>query len=354
MEEKEREDAEQELGAAEPSRKRTRVTAAGGGSPPVGSWACGASDGEEESEQVGEQGSDGWEAAEEGGGRDDDVLLAVEPLVVEDPRSPDGVSRWQVALPPLPFTAQLMPALHCPPPASRPRAPGCTCARTAHKPCCLPQVPAQEGIASGEELLGWLIGPVDMDTFLEAILEQGPLRVSRPHNPGYYNGLFSKAEVERLLVDPGMQYQYNLDVVRYRGAGEETEEEEEDEAAVVPSAGAAPRQGWGQEEEEGEAAAPPPPIRHRKNFNFNGEQPPEPGAGAWHAPAMRDDLSDEPRCQPGRHCRQAMACWRAAVLMSRLGLWAPWPPAASDCYLRSDAAHCGWLWFCLGRPIPHL
>ena len=55
------------------------------------------------------------------------------------------------------------------------------------------QVQGQEQIADGEGLFQWLISPVDVETFDEAIEELQPLLVSRPHNRQYFKGLFSKA-----------------------------------------------------------------------------------------------------------------------------------------------------------------
>lgn len=109
----------------------------------------------------------------------------------------------------------------------------------------------QVGIVGGEALFQWLVAPVDLETFQEAIWEQEPLLVRRTLNRGYYGGLFSKAEIDRLMREQGLQYQFNLDVVRYRNADEP-----------------------GDEEDEHGGPAPAGAARQRQNFNYNGEKEP--------------------------------------------------------------------------------
>ncbi|PSC72885.1 cupin 4 [Micractinium conductrix] len=100
-----------------------------------------------------------------------------------------------------------------------------------------------EEIEEGEALFQWLISPVEVDTFYETIQDEVPLLVSRPNNRSYFQGFFSKDEIDRLLKTGKMQYQYNVDVTSFSAGG-----------------------------------------RKRENYNFNKEAPKEEGA----APELAD------------------------------------------------------------------
>jgi hypothetical protein len=56
---------------------------------------------------------------------------------------------------------------------------------------CL-QVVGQADLEDGESLFQWLMSPVDVETFYDAIHEDEPLLVTRPNNRAYFEGLFSK------------------------------------------------------------------------------------------------------------------------------------------------------------------
>jgi hypothetical protein len=86
--------------------------------------------------------------------------------------------------------------------AASPRPPLVCCPTCARRPAPAGQqvgevtplqVQPQEEIADGEALFQWLVSPVDVETFEEAIEEQQPLLVSRPSNRHYFGGLLSKA-----------------------------------------------------------------------------------------------------------------------------------------------------------------
>ncbi|PRW56353.1 cupin 4 isoform A [Chlorella sorokiniana] len=129
---------------------------------------------EEEEEEEGAEGeershsSDGEpEEGEEGEGEElEDFDLTLEPVKVEDPRTPDMVA-------------------------------------------------GPEDLEDGEAVFQWLISPVDAETFYEAVHEDAPLLVTRPNSRSYFGGLFSKDEIDKLLRDPGLQYQFNVDVTSF-------------------------------------------------------------------------------------------------------------------------------------------
>ena len=64
-------------------------------------------------------------------------------------------------------------------------------------PAC--QVVGQGELEDGESLFQWLMSPVDVETFYDAIHEDEPLLVTRPNNRTYFDGLFSKAGERRRL-----------------------------------------------------------------------------------------------------------------------------------------------------------
>ena len=69
-----------------------------------------------------------------------------------------------------------------------------------------------------DALFQWLVSPVDADTFLGAVFQRQPAVVARPHNRQYYAGLLTKGDVDAMLRSaPGLQYAYNVDVVKYEG-----------------------------------------------------------------------------------------------------------------------------------------
>ena len=145
-----------------------------------------------------------------------------------------------------------------------------------------------EGLVEGEAVFQWLLSPVDVETYYDAIHEDAPLLISRPNNRSYFDGLLSKdgaacgvrpdavpstlfvrngseglpfatapsshfqhpphtlthtpAEVDALLRRPGgLQYQRNVDVTAYSATGGERTNRNynaDSEPELVDSAGA--------------------------------------------------------------------------------------------------------------------
>lgn len=144
-------------------------------------------DGSEDEGASGSQGSDSDSEMEEDDEDDEPDTLFTQPVVVEDPRAPSDID---------------------------------------------PQ--DYRDIQDPEELMQWLVGPVELSSFFESVLEQQPAVISRPNNRDYYAGLLSRKDIDALLRrKQGLQYTYNVDVTHYSRKGV------------------------------------------RENFNFNGEAPPE-------------------------------------------------------------------------------
>ncbi|KAL4421692.1 hypothetical protein ABPG77_010636 [Micractinium sp. CCAP 211/92] len=126
---------------------------------------------EEEDDDDASHSSDGEPEEAEGGDEEmEDFDLTVEPVRIEDPRTPS-------------------------------------------------MVVGSTDIDDGEGMLQWLISPVDTETFYEAIHEDAPLLIERKENRAYFDGLFSKDEIDRLLKTGNMQYQFNVDVTSFSAAG---------------------------------------------------------------------------------------------------------------------------------------
>lgn len=70
-------------------------------------------------------------------------------------------------------------------------------------------------------LFQWLISPIPAKTFFRDIWEKKPIFVQRK-NPDYYKGLFSSAELDRILREEIVQYGVNLDVTSYTNGKRET------------------------------------------------------------------------------------------------------------------------------------
>ncbi|XP_070705504.1 ribosomal oxygenase 1 [Pempheris klunzingeri] len=71
------------------------------------------------------------------------------------------------------------------------------------------------------KLFQWLINPVPAKSFFRETWEKKPILVQR-QNPGYYKGLFSTAEFDRILRQEDVQYGVNLDVTSYTNGTRET------------------------------------------------------------------------------------------------------------------------------------
>ena len=64
-------------------------------------------------------------------------------------------------------------------------------------------MPAQaldpDALPGGEGLLGWLVAPLPLDAFMDAVFDDRPLLVSRPDSPRYYAPWFSRTVIDDLL-----------------------------------------------------------------------------------------------------------------------------------------------------------
>ncbi|XP_054474739.1 ribosomal oxygenase 1 [Anoplopoma fimbria] len=71
------------------------------------------------------------------------------------------------------------------------------------------------------KLFQWLINPIPAKSFFRETWEKKPILVQRK-NSGYYKGLFSTAEFDRILRQEDVQYGVNLDVTSYTKGRRET------------------------------------------------------------------------------------------------------------------------------------
>ena len=108
-------------------------------------------------------------------------------------------------------------------------------------------IPDYRKIEDPEELLQWLVAPIELSSFFESVLEQQPAFISRPKNREYYSGILSKKDIDGLLRrKQGLQYTYNVDVTHYSRKGV------------------------------------------RENFNYNGKLPPKEQEGEESTPEIAD------------------------------------------------------------------
>ncbi|KAI1897830.1 hypothetical protein AGOR_G00087310 [Albula goreensis] len=75
--------------------------------------------------------------------------------------------------------------------------------------------------ARASKLFEWLIHPLPAKSFFRETWEKKPALIKR-HNAGYYNGLFSTAEFDRILRDDEVHFGVNLDVTSYTHGKRET------------------------------------------------------------------------------------------------------------------------------------
>ena len=66
------------------------------------------------------------------------------------------------------------------------------------------------------KFLAWLVGPVSAETFLKEIYGRRPLHVARSDRT-YYDGWFSRAEMERQIRQGGLRWTDEVDAARYEG-----------------------------------------------------------------------------------------------------------------------------------------
>ncbi|ROT84728.1 putative bifunctional lysine-specific demethylase and histidyl-hydroxylase NO66-like [Penaeus vannamei] len=72
----------------------------------------------------------------------------------------------------------------------------------------------------GQQSFQWIIHPYSEEDFFSKYWEQGPLHIKR--NSGYYEGLFTTADLDRILHNNVVQYTKNLDITSYSNGKRET------------------------------------------------------------------------------------------------------------------------------------
>ncbi|KAG0617213.1 hypothetical protein M758_5G173700 [Ceratodon purpureus] len=66
-----------------------------------------------------------------------------------------------------------------------------------------------------QRFLEWVVSPMKLEKFQEEFWEQRPFLIRRPKNRNYYDGLFDKATIEKLLENHELKYGLNIDVTKY-------------------------------------------------------------------------------------------------------------------------------------------
>lgn len=69
---------------------------------------------------------------------------------------------------------------------------------------------------NAEDLMQWLIAPVDLRQFMDHIWERRAMYVSRNANKAYYDGWLSKGDIDAWLRGGKMRYSLNVDVTSYK------------------------------------------------------------------------------------------------------------------------------------------
>ncbi|XP_037799483.1 ribosomal oxygenase 1-like isoform X2 [Penaeus monodon] len=72
----------------------------------------------------------------------------------------------------------------------------------------------------GQQSFQWMIHPYSEEDFFSKYWEQGPLHIRR--KSGYYEGLFTTADLDRILHNNVVQYTKNLDITSYSNGKRET------------------------------------------------------------------------------------------------------------------------------------
>jgi hypothetical protein len=75
--------------------------------------------------------------------------------------------------------------------------------------------PVADSRTAGQEMLSWLLHPVEPQTFFDEYWERQPLLIRRPKEPNYFTGCFGKADVERLLAAGKLTFERDLDITQY-------------------------------------------------------------------------------------------------------------------------------------------
>lgn len=63
--------------------------------------------------------------------------------------------------------------------------------------------------------LGWVVSPMEVERFQEEFWERRPFLIRRPKNRNYYDGIFNKGTIEKLLETHELKYGLNIDVTKY-------------------------------------------------------------------------------------------------------------------------------------------
>ena len=69
---------------------------------------------------------------------------------------------------------------------------------------------------NAEDLMQWLIAPVDLRQFMDHIWERRAMYVGRNANKAYYDGWLSKGDIDAWLRGGKMRYSLNVDVTSYK------------------------------------------------------------------------------------------------------------------------------------------
>ncbi|RLN86358.1 hypothetical protein BBJ28_00004568 [Nothophytophthora sp. Chile5] len=125
-----------------------------------------------------------------------------------------------------PAVAPEAAAAAAPPPAKKRKA---AAKKSADVPLLIDQAVAADDVMDAHELaartdlhsatkarllFAWLIHPVTPEDFYENYWEKRPLAIKR-HLPSYYDGWFSKDEIDRILKTHSLEYGADLDLTKY-------------------------------------------------------------------------------------------------------------------------------------------
>ncbi|XP_072032390.1 ribosomal oxygenase 1-like [Amphiura filiformis] len=83
------------------------------------------------------------------------------------------------------------------------------------------RTPHTDSTQEAARFFEWLIHPVKADNFFSHLFERKPLLLRR-HNPSYNEGLFSSAEMDKILRKNDIQFTRNVDITSYTDGKRET------------------------------------------------------------------------------------------------------------------------------------
>ena len=76
--------------------------------------------------------------------------------------------------------------------------------------------------ALGHDMLGWMLHPMDPQTFFDTHWEQQPALIRRPDARGYYAECFCRRDIEELLSAGKLTFEHDLDITEYTGGKRST------------------------------------------------------------------------------------------------------------------------------------